>query len=106
MAIDELQSSLLVHEQQICSHVDEEQILKVTYGDQSRGRGAHSTFKGRGRGRGNGRGRRKLDRTTIECYKCHRLGHYQWDFPSKENDQVVNCVEAEEEMLLMADLEL
>ncbi|XP_022852868.1 uncharacterized protein LOC111374431 [Olea europaea var. sylvestris] len=48
LSIDELQSSLLVHEQRMNSHAMKEQALKVTYADQSRGRG---------RGRGGIRGR-------------------------------------------------
>jgi hypothetical protein len=103
LAIDELQSSLLVHEQRINSHVEEEQALKVTHGDQPGGRGrGRGTFRGRGRGRG----RQNIDRATVECYNCHRLGHYQWECLSKENDKEANCVEAEEEMLLMAHLEM
>ncbi|KAL6329764.1 hypothetical protein AAG906_035412 [Vitis piasezkii] len=53
LTIDELQSSLLVHEQRMTSHVlEEEQALKVTHGDhfESRGRG-HGNYRGRGRGR-------------------------------------------------------
>jgi len=53
LTIDELQSSLLVHEQRMRGHAAEEQALKVSYEDNSgsrgRGRGA---FRGRGRGRG------------------------------------------------------
>lgn len=39
LSIDELQSSLLVHEQRMNGHIIEEQALKVTHEDQSRGRG-------------------------------------------------------------------
>ena len=39
LSIDVLQSSLLVHEQRMNGHFVEEQALKVTYEDQSRGRG-------------------------------------------------------------------
>ena len=39
LTIDELQSSLLVHEQRMSSHVEEEHALKITHGDQPRGRG-------------------------------------------------------------------
>lgn len=39
LSIDVLQSSLLVHEQRMNGHLVEEQALKVTYEDQSRGRG-------------------------------------------------------------------
>ncbi|KAJ8773199.1 hypothetical protein K2173_028376 [Erythroxylum novogranatense] len=45
LSIDELQSSLLVHEQRMSHQVEEEHALKITHGDQSRERG-------RGRGRG------------------------------------------------------
>ena len=51
LTIDELQSSLLVHEQCMSSHVEEEHALKITLGDQSggRGRGFRSVNR-RGRG--------------------------------------------------------
>ncbi|XP_026459134.1 uncharacterized protein LOC113359767 [Papaver somniferum] len=38
LSIDELQINLLVHEQRMNAHVEEEQALKVTYGESSRGR--------------------------------------------------------------------
>ena len=39
LTIDELQSSLLVHEQCMSSHKEEENALKITHGDQYGGRG-------------------------------------------------------------------
>ncbi|KAL5763072.1 hypothetical protein ACOSP7_019336 [Xanthoceras sorbifolium] len=83
LSIDELQSSLLVHEQRMSTHIEEEQALKVTHGDQSRGGG-----RGRGnfRGRGRGRGRQSFDKAILECYCCHKLGHFQWECPSKEKE--------------------
>ncbi|XP_057980533.1 uncharacterized protein LOC131166201 [Malania oleifera] len=39
LTIDELQSSLLVHEQRMSSHVEEEHTLKITHRDQFGGRG-------------------------------------------------------------------
>lgn len=53
MSIDGLQSSLLVHEQRMNYHtINEEQALKVTYGDTTGGRGrGRGVFRGRGRGR-------------------------------------------------------
>ena len=55
MLVDELQSSLLVHEQRMSNHIKEEQALKVTHVGNSfeRGRG-HGSFRGRERGRGRG----------------------------------------------------
>jgi RNase H-fold protein (predicted Holliday junction resolvase) len=47
MTIDELQSSLLVHEQRMRCQKEEEQVLKVS--NEGRGRG-HGSNGGRGRG--------------------------------------------------------
>ncbi|CAL8083280.1 unnamed protein product [Prunus armeniaca] len=61
LTIDELQSSLLVHEQRMNGHQGEEQALKVTHEDNtSRGRGQR-TFRGRGRGHG----RQPFNKATI-----------------------------------------
>ncbi|KAL6347283.1 hypothetical protein AAG906_013719 [Vitis piasezkii] len=59
LTIDE--SSLFVHKQRMSSHEEEEHALKITHGEQSGGRG---------------RGRIKLDKATVECYYCHKLGHF------------------------------
>ncbi|XP_022971796.1 uncharacterized protein LOC111470476 [Cucurbita maxima] len=51
LTINEFQSSLLVHEQCMSSHVEEEHALNITHGEQSRGRGqGRGSFRGRGRG--------------------------------------------------------
>ena len=52
LTIDELQSSLLVHEQRMNVHGGDEQALKVTYDDRIGGWGngrARGAFRGRGR---------------------------------------------------------
>jgi hypothetical protein len=74
MSIDKLQSSLLVHEQRMNYHTAaEEHALKVTYEDHSGGRGRGcSVFRGRDRGRI----RPSFDKSTVECYSCHKLGHF------------------------------
>ena len=40
----------------------------------------------------------------MECYYCHKLGHFQWECPNKEKE--ANCVQTEEEMLLMACIDM
>lgn len=105
MTIDELQSSLLVHEQRMRSRGEEEQVLKISHEDKaSRGRGrGNGSFRG-----GRGRGRQSFNKAVIECFKCHKLGHYQYECPDWEKN--ANYVELEkekdEELLLMSYVEL
>ncbi|XP_026459567.1 uncharacterized protein LOC113360252 [Papaver somniferum] len=96
ISIDELQSNLLVHKQRMNVHVEEEQALKVTYGESSRRRG-HGGFLGRGRGRG----RYNFDMYAIECFGCHNLRHFQYECPHKTEEKAY-YVETGEEMLLMS----
>jgi hypothetical protein len=98
LSIDELQSSLLVHEQRMGRHTVEEHALKVTHDVQQGGRGGRHSFRGRGRGRG----RNIFDKSTIECYNCHELGHFQWECPKKEQVSRGFYAATSEEMLLMA----
>ncbi|KAJ9559520.1 hypothetical protein OSB04_004680 [Centaurea solstitialis] len=90
MTIDELHGSLLVHEQRMIGQQEEEQVfLKVTTSSSNRGRG-----RGRGGYRGRGRGRVSFDKSIIECYKCHKLGHFQSECPDWEKD--ANYVECDD----------
>ncbi|KAL8123000.1 hypothetical protein AgCh_011102 [Apium graveolens] len=78
--VDELQSSLVVHEQKFRrSSNGDEQVLKATV-EIERGR---NNYRGRGRNsyRGRGRGRQSFNRATIECFNCHKLD----DFKDQEN---------------------
>lgn len=136
LTIDELQSSLLVHEQKVNrSTTKEEQALKSSThyeSSSSRGRG-RGRSRGRG-GRGNrdggrphgasvekaddirdsnsqsrGRGRRQqYDKFNIECFRCHKFGHYRSECytklpKDKEKEEKSNFVEKQEaETLLMA----
>ena len=97
ITLDELQSSLVVHEQKFKkSDRGDDQVLKVTYGrgTGTRGRGHF------GRGRGHGRGR--FNKSTVECYKCHKLGHFQIECPQWDEEANYADPEENEEMLLMA----
>ncbi|XP_073138113.1 uncharacterized protein [Henckelia pumila] len=104
LSIDELQGSLLVQETKLLQQDNAELALKVSseYSNQgSGGRGSNNNNRGRGRGnygyqqnqhqqnqhqdRGRGRGgyRPKLvDKTNVECYRCHEYGHYKSECPS------------------------
>ncbi|KAE9605440.1 putative RNA-directed DNA polymerase [Lupinus albus] len=86
MTVDELYSSLLVHEHKIKRKEVIEQALKVT-GDRSALRSSER-FGDRGRWcggyRGRGRGR-SFNKSTIECYRCHKLGHFQYECPTYTN---------------------
>jgi len=82
ITIDELQSSLLVQEQRMVCHEDEEQALQITYEDRGgRGRG-RGRARGRASFRGRGRGRQSINKAEIECFKCHKLGHFQYECPT------------------------
>ncbi|KAA8539565.1 hypothetical protein F0562_026257 [Nyssa sinensis] len=100
LTIDELQSSLIVHEQKFQRRNGEEQVLKVTFeGGRGRGRGTY-------RGRGRGRGRADFNKATVECYRCHQLGHFRYECPSGNKEANYAELDEEEEMLLMSYVEL
>lgn len=95
MSINELQSSLVVHEQKFKRvSRDDEQVLKV---ESSRGRG-RGTYRGRGRGRG----RQSFTKAAVECFKCHNLGHFQYECPQWNKEANYAELDEEEELILMA----
>jgi hypothetical protein len=78
LTVDELQSSFLVHEQRMNLHsgyTRDQQALKVSHEQQNGGRGRGRGF-GWGRGRGRDKGRHSPNKATIECFKCHNMGHF------------------------------
>ncbi|GAU18821.1 hypothetical protein TSUD_228110 [Trifolium subterraneum] len=103
MSVDELQSSLIVHEKRMKGQQEqEEQVLKVSYGGRNnRGRGGGD----RGRTQGGGRcgGGAKFKKENVEFFKCHKLGHFQSECPSREEENA-NYAQFDEgeEILLMA----
>ena len=104
LTIDELQSSLIVHEQKFNKHRGEEQALKVTHEERYRGRGRGRTmFR---RGRGGGGVRQSYNRAVIECFKCHQLGHYQYECPQWDKQANYAEIDEAEEMLLMTYVEM
>ena len=87
---------MLVHEQKVIDKRSEEQVLQVenvpTYG-QGRDKGTLQR----------GRGRSFVNRSAINCFRCGKQGHYQFECPNLEKE-AVNFAEfdKEEEFLLMA----
>ena len=98
MQIDELHSSLLVHEQKLnrTSAIEKMTTLKIsTPGESSSSRGRWQR-RCRGRGRGgqersgdvdrsadlvrddyDNKGKTHFDKSKVECYRCGHLGHYK-----------------------------
>ncbi|MFS7989867.1 putative RNA-directed DNA polymerase [Helianthus anomalus] len=111
MTVDELQSSLLIHEQKIRRKTNDEQVLKVE-NDQNasrgrgRGRGSFSRGRGRGRGRFQSDNRPPFDKSVIECYKCHQMGHFQYECPTGDRSANYTEYEENEELLLMASVDM
>lgn len=78
-----------MHEHKFQRRSGEEQALKVTY-EAGRGRGRVDY-----RGRGRGRGRTDFNKATIECYQCHRLGHFRYECPRKNEAKYAEFDEEE-----------
>lgn len=102
LPINELQSSLIIHEQKFQRHAREKQALKITskdmVGTRGQGRGAY-------RGRKRGRGRQSNSKATVECCKCHKLGYFQFECPSWNKEANNVKLREEEEMPLIAYVE-
>lgn len=73
LSIDELQSSLLVHEQKINQQEKEEQALKASTENHSTPKGD----RGGGRGRGRGKGRGSNDRGNQQQHQQHQENQSQ-----------------------------
>ncbi|GKV28744.1 hypothetical protein SLEP1_g37756 [Rubroshorea leprosula] len=125
MSLDELESSLLVHERKLNRQDKEELALKVSTdhyssthkANRGRGRGnmdrrSHQTQSYDSQGRGRGRGKfhsatykpKSADKSTVECYRCHRYGHYRSECRAnlpKMDGEKSHFAETEEEISLL-----
>ena len=126
-SLDELQSSLLVHEQKMNrSSASEEQALKASTNTHFSNYIGKERGRGRGRGRGDhgnkdgssrnssksfkanddqGKGRRDFDKSKVECFRCHKFGHYRSEcytrLPNNKEEKSNFVENKEEETLLM-----
>ena len=46
-----------------------------------------------------------FDRSTVECFNCHEMRHFQYECPLIGNETKANIAETREELLLMAYVE-
>lgn len=112
LSLDELQSSLMVHEQKMNHNtITDEQALKASTHDRfpnsrGKGRGRGTGWRGRGYNDGGGRGNgtrqfqnfntdndpsqsqgrghyHQFDKSKIECHRCQHLGHYRFECYTK-----------------------
>ncbi|GAA0141427.1 hypothetical protein LIER_02571 [Lithospermum erythrorhizon] len=112
MSVDELESSLAMHSQKFQRFTkettDDDQVLKVEgrFNNLSvRGRGSGS-YRGsssyRGKGRSGGRG--YSSKASVECYKCHGFGHYQYECPLWNKQANYTAIDDEDDLLLMTEV--
>ncbi|XP_024965805.1 uncharacterized protein LOC112506007 [Cynara cardunculus var. scolymus] len=101
LSVDELQSSLLMHELKVRNKETEEHVLKAEH-EYRGGRGRGRSSYGR-EGDNYGRGQfGTFSRSIVECYRCHKLGRYQFECPITERGANYAKLNEEKELLLMA----
>lgn len=92
LTVDELQASLQIHKDKVIEKRSEEQVLQAEIEPRNaQGRGKWNPYRGRGSHRGRGRGRSFVNRSAINCFRCGKQGHYQFECTSAEKG--VNYVE-------------
>lgn len=103
ITVDELQASLQIHERKVVEKRTEEQVLQVENDPkEGKGRGKWNFQRGGNSFRGRGRGRSFVNRAAINCFRCQKLGHYQFECTSLEKKANFAEFDEEEELLLMA----
>lgn len=118
LSIDDLQNSLQVHEQKITRHESEEQALQAATISKGHGKGRwkhKNTHQRNGENKGvetqgNWKGydaqsstrhkSKSIDKSKVECYHCHKFGHYRSECRTNLNKycgEISNFAENEEE---------
>ncbi|KAL5843832.1 hypothetical protein ACOSQ4_009790 [Xanthoceras sorbifolium] len=113
LSIDELESTLLVHELRINKHAAVDQALELQLPINNTSMGRRGSGRGRGRDRGRGRERRYQrgvapaqqppDISQIRCYRCNKYGHFSYDCVAmlpEANEEKSHLVEEDEEVKL------
>ncbi|KAK2988423.1 hypothetical protein RJ640_023970 [Escallonia rubra] len=106
MTVDELSGKLQVHEDKIRRRNKEpiEQALQAKMNinerkdDANKNQGGREFRPSRGRGQGRGRGGyyQCQNKKDVECFTCHRYGHYSWECRDEQKEENVKAHYAEE----------
>lgn len=78
-------------------------VVGTTPASEAQRKVVEEARRGRGSlrgGPGRDRGRATLNKAFVECFKCHKSGHFQYECPDWEKG--ANYAELKEEVLLMA----
>ncbi|GAA0185425.1 hypothetical protein LIER_32713 [Lithospermum erythrorhizon] len=107
MTVDELQSTLTMHEQKFnkTKKEDGEQVLKVEERFSTLSVRGRENAAYRGRSAGRGKGRQSYNKRNVECFNCHKMGHFQYECPTSSKEVHYVEVDEDEELLLMAHVE-